>query len=60
MKSVVAKNTGRASPLSPESVEAELYANVRMNLFYMRRFYLAFPNVHTGVNNCHGLITERP
>ena len=29
MKSVVAKNKGRASPSSPESVEAELYANVR-------------------------------
>ena len=110
MKSVVAKNKGRASPSSLDSVEAELYTNVReyianarekvyvaansamveaywnvgreivekqgggeraaygdglidrlsakltaefgpgytrVNLFYMRRFYLAFPNVHT-------------
>ena len=31
MKSVVAKSKGRASPSSPESVEAELYANVRVN-----------------------------
>lgn len=47
MKSVVAKNKGKASPSSPESVEAEIYANVRVNLFYMSRFYLAVPNVHT-------------
>ena len=41
-KSAVAKNKGKDSPSSPGSVEAELYANVRVNLFYLRRVNLAF------------------
>lgn len=36
MKSVIAKNMGRASPSSPESAEAELYA----------QFQLMFPICH--------------
>ena len=52
MKSVVAKNKGRASPSSLDSVEAELYTNVREYIANAReKVYLAFPNVHACVNN---------